>query len=160
VAHYEGGTALVPRAAGWRIPGSIPGIHRPATREPCQPLSVLPGHVGSIEAAHWASPSVSLTWPLPSLPLYRPVCREPTRGCEGRPLGPNLQAGSSRVRRFRGGNDGPGSRQRPASQVERSVLLIPAAPEGTRCPGFGLVRGDLRTPKVFGGPGLPAWREP
>jgi hypothetical protein len=67
-------------------------------------------------------------------PLSAPlaVCRRQWGEARGG-IGPNLPAGSSWVRRIRGGYDEPGSRRRPASQVEWSVLSIPAAPEGTRC---------------------------
>ena len=59
------------------------------------------------------------------------VCRRQCGEARGA-IWSEFAAGSSRVRRFRGGNDGPGSRQRPASQVEWSVLVIPADSEGTR----------------------------
>ena len=73
-----------------------------------------PVRVGSIEAAHWASPRCHRRAPLPSL---RSIGRlpAPMGGGEGRHIWSEFAAGSSRDRRFRGGNDGFGSRRRPAS---------------------------------------------
>ena len=70
-AHQQGGTALVPRAAGWRRPG-FPGILCSATREPRSPLSVLPGRVGSIGGRPLGEPSVSLTRAPPLSPPHWP----------------------------------------------------------------------------------------
>ena len=67
----QGGTALVPRVAGWRKPG-FPGICHPAAREPDAPLSVLPGRVGSIGGRPLGEPSVSLTCAPPLSPPHWP----------------------------------------------------------------------------------------
>ena len=68
-----------------------------------------PVRVGSIEAAHWASPRCHRRAPLPSL---RSIGRlpAPMGGGEGRHIWSEFAAGSSRACRFRGGNDGLGSR--------------------------------------------------
>ena len=86
---------------------------------------------------------VTVVCPSPSstsLAICRSQCGE--KG-EAPPLfRSELQRGSSWVRRFRGGNDGPGSRLRP--RESGGWLAFPEFPRTGRhsLPGFGLVRED------------------
>ena len=125
------GHCTCPEGGGGQRLGSIPNNCSPPPENPLPTYAhPLATSVASRPPTGRAIGVTDVCPPLKSTALA--VCRRQCGEARG-VFGPNLPAGSSRVRRFRGGNDGPGSRQRPASQVEWSVLLIPADPEGARC---------------------------
>jgi hypothetical protein len=95
-------------------------------------------------------------------PLFRPIGHlpEPMGGGGGRILRSEFASGELPGPPFPWGK----RRSRESTKTRKSGgvvgFLDSRGPGRHPLPGFGLVRGDLRTPKVSGGPGPPAWREP
>ena len=143
------GHCTCPEGGGGQRLGSIPGNCSPPPENPLptytHPLATtvaLRPPIGRVLGVTVVRPLLNST----ALAVCRRQCGE-ARGA----IWSEFAAGSSRVRRFRGGNDGPGSRQRPASQVEWSVSLIPADPEGTRCQASAWFAGTSGLQRFLGG---------
>jgi hypothetical protein len=118
---------------------------------PARPYPRSLAREGSIEAAHWASPRCHSHAPLPCL---RCIGRFAARRYGETWEDSRSEFASRGAPGFAvsvGDTTGSGVAKNPASQVEWSGFSDLRGPGRHPLPGFGLVRGDLRTPKVPGG---------